>query len=131
MGQEVGKAVVGYEWEAVDLSPPFDSVSLPQWDPKDTDLSTRYEVHVWENGATGYTVLGSYPTGEEINFPREDLNGPHRFKVLGIDPKLRICPGDRSFTWSFRLTYPDIKRTAVVRTPITVDLPQGEKCEMR
>lgn len=129
MGQELGQAVIGYEWESVDPSPMFDSVSLPQWDSADTQLQNTYEVYVWDDTKSQYVLLGAYPRGQEIQFPREKQNGPRKFKVLGINPALRICPGDRSFTWSFRLT--SLAPMSIVRTPVVQTLPFPETCQMR
>ncbi len=128
MGQEVSQVVVGYEWESLASSPMFDSVSLPQWDPADTGAQ-KYQVYIWNEEENSYRLLGAYPVGQEIQFPRDDLNGPRRFKVLGINPALLVCPGDRSFVWSFRLTYPG--SMSIVRTPITEPLPVSQTCEMR
>ncbi|MDP4020461.1 MAG: hypothetical protein Q8P58_00245 [Candidatus Adlerbacteria bacterium] len=129
MREEVSQVVIGYEWESLISSPMFDSATLPQWDPNDTNFQNIYEVYVWDLETNGYILLGEYPAGTEIQFPRDGLTGPYKFKVLGIDPVLRVCPGDRSFTWSMRFTFPgDI---SIVRTPITQNLLFSEKCQMR
>jgi hypothetical protein len=124
MGYEGTQVVVGYEWESLPDSPMFDSVELPQWGEEDTE----YEIEVWDDGAAAYVLLGEFPAGEEVQFPRDGLNGPRKFKVTGISPTLRICPGDRSFNWQVRFTFPwDI---GLVRTPITQDL-LVVSCKMR
>jgi hypothetical protein len=126
--KEVAKVVVGYEWEALPDSAMFDSITIPMFDPNE---GHDYKVHVWDREADRYILLGEYEAGRPVEFPREDLNGPRRFKVLGIDPGLRLCPGDRSFTWSFRFTFP--VSWGVIRTPITQDLLvlPPETCRMR
>ncbi len=127
MRQQVSKVVIGYEWETTPKNLMFDSVVLPQWDPSETGGEREYEVYVWEDGA--YTLLGRHAPQKEIQFPRDGLNGPRRFKVVGIDPALLVCPGDRSFTWSMRFTYPG--EVGLVRTPITQELWPWGTCHMR
>jgi len=125
MGLEVGEAVIGYEWEALPGGQLFATVMLPKWSEEDEE----YEVHVWNEETGSYDVLGTYPAGEEIEFPTEGFVGPSRFKVTGIDPALRICPGDRSFNWALRFTFEG--RLGLVRIPITQELAPGETCQMR
>lgn len=128
MNKAVGEAVVGYEWEALPWSQVFDSVVLPDWDEQG-----EYEVLVWETDEEGkngsYTSLGTFSEGDTVQFPREGFAGALRFKVLGIDPALRICPGDRSFNWQAAFTFEG--NLGLVRTPITKKLPAGELCELR
>lgn len=115
LNKEVSQMVVGYEWEALPGSPLFDSVELPQWGAPDA----QYEVQVWDEASSTYLSLGSHPAGEEVEFPRDGLIGPSKFKVLGISPALRVCPGDRSFTWKVRFTFGG--NVGLVRTPLTQD----------
>lgn len=122
---KVDKAVVGYEWEAIFPSPLFATISLPAWDTS----GTTYTVSTWNEDTASYEHLGQFPAGEEIEFPREGFLGARKFKVTGIDPALRICPGDRVFTWDARFTFEgDI---GLIRTPITENLPDGETCQIR
>jgi len=125
--QEVSHVVVGYEWEALPFSPMFSTAILPNWDDSEEGKQKAYTVHVWDEDS--YTVLGTFSSADEIKFPREGLRGASRFKVTGIDPELRICPGDRSFTWDMRFTLEG--QLGLIRTPITQDLPQNETCRMR
>lgn len=125
--QEVGEVVVGYEWEVLFRSPMFSTVVLPAWDLSNEGQQKEYTVQVWDEDS--YMLLGNYTSFEEIKFPREGLRGASRFKVTGIDPALRICPGDRSFIWDVRFTFEG--QLGLIRTPITQDLPQGETCRIR
>lgn len=129
MRQEVSKAVIGYELEALPESPTFDSATLPRWDPSEAGLEKKYEVYLWDENTNTYQLFGSYPALEEIQFPREGFKGQTRFKVLGIPPALRVCPGDRSFNWAARFTLP--LQLGLVRTPITQELLPWETCRMR
>lgn len=125
--EEVPKTVIGYEWESLGIVM-FDSVVLPAWDP---NSAGEYEVSVWNEESNTYEALGTFSSGEEVQFPRNQLEGPRRFKVMGIDPALRICPGDRSFNWSVKFTFN--ADMGLVRTPITQDLLTlpPENCRMR
>jgi hypothetical protein len=123
---EVGEVVVGYEWEAMFPSPLFATVSLPEWDASGSD---EYTVEVWNDDSSSYEVLGKFRSGVEITFPREGFYGGRIFKVTGIDPNLRICPGDRSFNWNVSFTFES--EMGLIRTPITQALPAGETCTLR
>lgn len=125
--EEVNEVVVGYEWEALPRSQMFASVILPEWDTENTEA--EYLVESWDEETESYISLGAFPFGEEINFPRDGFVGSTRFKVTGIDPKLRICPGERSFTWVTRFTFDG--RRGLVRTPITEILPPGQTCTLK
>lgn len=125
MDEEVDEVVIGYEWEALPGSQMFATVLFPLWDQTETE----YTLQVWNEESVSYEVFGSYPSGEEIEVPHTGLIGTSRFKVTDIDPALRICPGDRSFTWEVRFTFDG--SLGLVRTPITQKLPTGEMCQMR
>jgi cytoskeletal protein RodZ len=124
MGAETGEVVTGYEWEALPGSQLFSDITLPLWGSSEA----RYTVQVWDEELETYTVLGDFPSGVEIEFPRDDFVGPSRLKITGIDPALRICPGDRSFSWDVRFTFAG--EMGLVRTPITQTLSLGETCEL-
>ena len=125
--EEVGEVVVGYEWEALVNSQLFASMVLPVFDP--SDESAEYDIEVWNEESQSYEVLGNFPAGEEVDFPREGFAGATRFKVTGIDPALRICPGDRSFTWDARFTFEG--ELGLIRTPIIEPLLGGQTCRLR
>jgi hypothetical protein len=91
-------------------------------------VEKTYEVYVWDRESGAYVLQGEYPAGQEIEFPREGARGANKFKVLGIDPGLRICPGDRHFNWEARFTLPG--SVGLVRTPIVQEL-FFLRCEMR
>ena len=126
MRQEVSEVVVGYEWEALTKSPTFTTVVLPQWDSSDAGLEKEYVVHVWDRETESFVFFGNFPPAEDIKLPREGLLATQKFRVTGIDPSLRICPGDRSFTWQLRFAVEG--EFGLVRTPITQALPSGETC---
>lgn len=124
---EVNEVVVGYEWEVLLGSPFFATIALPEWDPE--NQSATYAVSVWDDLSQSYMLLDSYHSKTEIEFPRDGFAGARVFKVTGIDPDLRICPSDRSFTWDARFTFEG--DLGLVRTPITQKLPEGETCRLR
>lgn len=122
-GNEV---VVGYEWEALPNSQMFASVVLPAWDPE--NRKRRYTLDSWDAEAGVYLRLGKFPSGQEIDFPRKEFVGSTRFRVLGIDPALGICPGDRSLSWDARFTFDG--QLGLVRTPITETLAAESTCQL-
>ncbi len=129
MTREVREAVIGYEWEALSESQLFASVVLPEWDTTKEGEDTEYKVEAWDSEKSEYILVGQFPSLEEVDFPRDGLIGPSRFKVTGINSNLLICPGDRSFNWDIRFTFGG--QLGLVRTPITQKLSFWQKCEMR
>lgn len=129
MNKEVNEAVIGYEWEALPNSQLFASVVLPTWDDSKDGDRNEYEVFTYNEEKESYESLGKFPKEIEIDFPRDGLIGPSRFRVTGISPDLLICPGDRSFNWDIRFTFDG--QPGLVRTPITQKLLFWQKCKMR
>lgn len=122
---EVPYIVTGYEWEALLPGPGFGSITLPVWDTE--NKKTTYTVEGWE--FEEYTTIGDFKANEKIDLPQETLGGFRRLKVTGIDPELKVCPTDRSFTWGSQFSFSG--DFGLVRTPIIEPLPAGELCELR
>lgn len=93
------QVVAGYLWHSYKGSPNFLSVSLPRlgiYVGKD-DSKTKYTIDIWDGNQ--FTFYAEALPGEEVVFPQ---GGVYEFRVTGIDPEFKICPGDRGYIWGIK-----------------------------
>lgn len=116
----------GFVWESKPNRPKFASVMLPIWGfDRDSNWNKKeYKIEIWDGGK--YVFYKTTIPAHAITFPN---GGVSKFRITGIDTKLKICPMEKDiYTWM--LTFTKSGQFEGVRTPITEDLsPQGEKCQ--
>jgi len=110
--------VIGYLWEAYPGSPKFQAVQLPSWGILEKDFGTReYDIYIFD-GANFTFYQKARAVVDTVTFPE---GGTMKFKVLGIDPKLKICALDTNVTW--KLKFSESGQVKTSKTAITTSTP--------
>ncbi len=123
---EIHKVVVGYEWISNPGSPKFASTTIPMfWFSEDSNWEEKeYGVYIWQED--DYVFYKSIKSTGSVSFPS---GGISKFKVIGIDPKHRVCPGARGYM--FAMYFTESGMFDGVRVPITELSPSNLPCKKR
>ncbi len=106
--------VIGYTFSFDPGSPLVTSLELPKLE----ENQQPYQVYLW-NG-TDFTFYQNLAPGVLLTFPG---GGVSKFKVLGINPALNICPIPQGFLTS--LTFNKAGTVSGSKVPITNNIPNA------